>query len=95
MSRRREIKQHLHSLQEISSIMDSMKMLALLEPRKLGRLLPAQQQVVNSVKAVAADFHHFYPPHQPLAQDSRHIYLLMGSERGFCGDVNEMELHRA
>lgn len=72
--------------------MDSMKMLALLETRKLGRLLPAQQQVVDSIKAVAADFHHFYPPRQPLAQDSRHIYLLMGSQRGFCGDFNETVL---
>jgi F-type H+-transporting ATPase subunit gamma len=88
MTRRREVERHRHSLGEIRDIMNSMKTLAYLETRKLGRFLSAQQAVVKNVEDAAADFLAFYPETLPPAGDTTPVYLLIGSERGFCGDFN-------
>jgi F-type H+-transporting ATPase subunit gamma len=88
MTRRREIERHRHSLGEIREIMSSMKTLAYLETRKLDRFLAAQQAVVDNVEQVAADFLSFYPETLPESEHSMPVYLLIGSERGFCGDYN-------
>lgn len=89
MTARRELERQLKSLQDIRSIMGSMKTLALLETRKLTRRLAAQNRVVESIEAVAADLRGFFPFTPSLPDDSPHVYLLFGSERGFCGDFNE------
>lgn len=88
MTRRREVERHRHSLGEIRDIMNSMKTLAYLETRKLGRFLSAQQTVVKNVENAAADFLAFYPDTLPPAGDTTAVFLLIGSERGFCGDFN-------
>ena len=93
MSKRLEAERHLQALDEIRHIMGSMKTLAQLETRKLGRFLATQQQALRNIEAMAADFCSFYAMTPPLAPDARHIYLLLGSERGFCGDFNEAVLH--
>jgi F-type H+-transporting ATPase subunit gamma len=71
--------------------MNSMKNLAFIETRKLERFMRAQRQVVDNIEAAAADFLAFYPcPRQtPGQQMQMQLYILMGSERGFCGDFNE------
>ena len=92
MSKRLEAERHLQALDEIRHIMGSMKTLAQLETRKLGRFLATQQQALRNIEAMAADFCSFYAMTPPLAPDARHIYLLLGSERGFCGDFNEAVL---
>ena len=89
MTARRELERQLKSLRDIRSIMGSMKTLALLETRKLTRRLAAQNRVVESIEAVAADLRGFFPFTPSLPDDSPHVYLLFGSERGFCGDFNE------
>lgn len=90
MSKRHEAERHLQSLDEIRSIMGSMKTLALLETRKLTRFLATQQQVVRNIEAMADDFRSFYSVGHALAPEARNIYLMLGSERGFCGDFNEI-----
>lgn len=89
MTARREIERHLKTLDDIRGIMGSMKTLALLETRKLTRRLAAQNRVVESIEAAASDFRGFFPFTPSLPEDSPHIHLLFGSERGFCGDFNE------
>ena len=72
-----------------------MKTLAYLEIRKLGRFLDAQRAVVAHVEAVAADFLGFHPEVLPPQDGSTQpVCLLLGSERGFCGDFNEALLER-
>jgi F-type H+-transporting ATPase subunit gamma len=98
MSKRHEIEDHLHTLGEISEIMGAMNNLAVLEIHKLTRLLSAQQRVVTSMETVAKDFLAFYPDALPPDQGGRPLYLVIGSERGFCGDYNarllaELEQH--
>lgn len=94
MSRRRSLEEHRHSLGEIQEIMDSMKTLAYMETRKLTRFLDAQQQAVKSVEHAAADLLHFYPDVLPNSENIPTVCLLIGSERGFCGDFNHVLLDR-
>lgn len=92
MTRRRELEQRRHSLGEIREIMNSMKTLAYLETRRLERFLAAQQAVVADVERAAADFLAFHPDTLPRAGDTTLVYLLVGSERGLCGDFNHVLL---
>ncbi|RLA44095.1 MAG: F0F1 ATP synthase subunit gamma [Gammaproteobacteria bacterium] len=104
MSRRRELEQHRHRLNETREIINSMRALAFMETRKLASFLDAQRAVVAHIHTVAEDFFSFYPealpqrtlpqqtsPQQILPQTEKttQVYLLLGSERGFCGDFNE------
>lgn len=91
MSRRREVEAKLQGLAEIGEILGSMKTLALLETRKLARFLESQQRVVAGIEAAAADFAHFHPlaPHVAPREAIPPTFVLIGSERGFCGDFNE------
>jgi F-type H+-transporting ATPase subunit gamma len=94
MSRRRELEAHRRSLGEIREIMNSMKTLAYMETRKLSRFLPAQQRVVDSIEEMAADFLHFHTDMLPVGGDTFPVCLLIGTERGFCGDFNQTLLER-
>jgi len=89
MSRRRTIERHLRALGEIREIMNAMKNLALMETHKLTRRLDTQRRVVASIEAAAADFLSFYPHLPGAVAATREVHLLIGSERGFCGDFNE------
>jgi F-type H+-transporting ATPase subunit gamma len=88
MSKRHDIEAHIRTLGEISEIMGAMTNLAVMEIHKLTRLLSAQQQVVTSMETAAKDFFAFYPEALPLDQGGALLYLVIGSERGFCGDYN-------
>ena len=88
MSRRHEIEAHLRTLGEISEIMGAMNNLAVMEIHTLTRLLSAQQRVVTSMETAAKDFLAFYPDALPPDQGGTPLYLVIGSERGFCGDYN-------
>jgi F-type H+-transporting ATPase subunit gamma len=89
MSKRRDIEGHIRSLGEISDIMGAMKNLAVMETQKLTRLLSAQERVVSTMHAAGTDFLRFYPEALPRRKEGRLLYLVIGSERGFCGDYND------
>ena len=89
MSKRRELEAQIHSLGEIKEIMNAMKNLSLTETHRLSRFLDTQRRVVSSLESAAADFLSFHPHLIPREEESRLVYVLVGSERGFCGDFNE------
>ncbi len=89
MSELDEIQHLLHSLGEIRNIMSAMKNIALMEIRKLTRFTAAQSRVVENIETAAADFLNFYGPMPLPVAPSPLVYILVGSERGFCGDFNE------
>jgi F-type H+-transporting ATPase subunit gamma len=89
MSKRRELEGRLHGLGEIRNILSAMKNLAVMETLKLARFLVDQKRVVTSMESAAADLLFFYPDLLPDAGESHDVCLLLGSERGFCGDFNE------
>lgn len=88
MSLRRELDQHRKSLAEIREIMNSMKTLAYMETRKLSRFIDAQQAVVGGIETAINDLLSHYPEVWSAVPVSTSAYLLVGSERGFCGDFN-------
>jgi F-type H+-transporting ATPase subunit gamma len=90
MSKRREVENHRKQLLEIREIMNSMKNLAYLETRKLSQRLISQQKAVVPIESAAADLIYFYPEIRPIADVLNPIVLIVGSERGFCGDYNEL-----
>lgn len=93
MSRRRELLRQCKKLGEAREIVSSMKSLAFMESRRLDNFLGIQRQVVQTMETAAADFLQFHP--QTLqstdvsGESPRHLFLLLGSERGFCGNFNE------
>lgn len=89
MTRRRDLDAHRATLDEIREIMSSMKSLAYMETRKLADLLDAQHAVVEGIEAMAADFLGFYPETLAGGGKTTDVHVLVGSERGFCGDFNE------
>jgi F-type H+-transporting ATPase subunit gamma len=86
MSRRRELENHRRNLGEIRDIM---KVLAYIEVRKLARFVESQRAVADTMEAVAADFLTFHRETLPKSKDTTDVYLLIGSQRGFCGNFNE------
>ncbi len=89
MSSRRDLEIRLGSLNEIKEIMSAMKNLSLMEVHKLGRFIESQRRVIDSIEAAAADLLQFHRTLFPENVTFRDFYLLVGSERGFCGDFNE------
>ncbi|MDH4224093.1 MAG: F0F1 ATP synthase subunit gamma [Deltaproteobacteria bacterium] len=88
MSARKALEHRLGQFKELNNILSAMKNLSLMELAKLSRFTETQNRVVHTLETVAEDFHSHFPrflppagPHAPL--------LLIGSERGFCGDFNE------
>lgn len=90
MGRRREVQQRLAALDEIDGIMVAMKNLALLETHRLAGFLDTQRRAVANIEAAAADFLDFYPQAEaPGAGPQQELLVVIGSERGLCGDFNE------
>jgi len=89
MSKLRDLEAQIRSLNEIKEIMNAMKNLSLMETHRLERLLDTQRRAVSTIESASADFFFFRPHLTSRAEEFRDVYLLIGSERGFCGDFNE------
>ncbi len=68
--------------------MGSMKTLAYMETRRLARFLASQAIVVEAIEEVAEDFLSFHPDASPSVTQTQPAYIVIGAERGFCGDFN-------
>jgi F-type H+-transporting ATPase subunit gamma len=88
VTRLRQISDQIATLGEIGDILSAMKNLALMELQKLNRFLTMERHAVQTIEAAAADLAASYmdEPPQPTFLD---IALIVGTERGFCGDLNE------
>ena len=89
MSQRRRLEERLAGLCESGEIIRSMKNLAFIEIRKLQRLIEEQREIVERLEVMAEDFLAFYPNTLPAAAASDPVCLVLGTQRGFCGDFNE------
>ncbi len=92
MGKRGAVKERLATLDEIDGIMNAMKNLALLEIHKLESFVATQRRVVTSIELAAQDFLSFHPQIQVHADNLQRIWIIVGSERSFCGDFNEQLL---
>ena len=89
MSQSRNLQQHIKQLKEIHGILHSLKNMAFMEMHKLGKYQQAQNLVVQHIETVAADFLQFHPSLAETETPSPCIIIVVGSERGFCGNFNE------
>ncbi len=88
MSQRHEAEQQLALYGDLGEIMGAMKNLAQVELHRVSRLTLAQQvcrQHVRQAMEVYA-LTHAVPP---LQKEHRQIYIVIGSERGFCASFND------
>lgn len=92
MAGRREIERRLHALGDIDTILGVMKNLAMMEAGKLSRILGAQREMVTSLEETVADFLTWYPQPGPADKKVFEVLLVVGSQRGFCGDFNDLLL---
>jgi F-type H+-transporting ATPase subunit gamma len=89
MSRSRKLQLHIAQIEEIRTILNSMKNLAFIETHKLTRMLAVQGQVVANIEKAAGDFLDFYRYEPESVARTSRMGIVIGSERGFCGDFNE------
>ena len=88
MSARRQIDKRVHGLREVREIMNAMKNLALLESRKVSKSLAVQRETRRHLEHVSASFLSAYP--QPLTPTgTANVIVVLGAERGFCGEYNK------
>jgi len=88
VSRRRAVLDRITTLDEIHGIMGGMKNLAFAESRRLRLDLETQGRVVREVEAAAGEVLKTHPA-PPAPEGLARVWVLLGSERGFCGDFNE------
>jgi F-type H+-transporting ATPase subunit gamma len=88
VTRRRDVERSLAGLREIRSILDAMRNLAVLETRKIARFRAAHGRSLDTLAAAAGEVARFHAP-ALRAERRLAVWILVGAERGFCGDLNE------
>jgi F-type H+-transporting ATPase subunit gamma len=89
MSLSHELRLHITQLEEIRTILNAMKNLAFMEIHKLSRFQSMQGNAVKNIENAGLDFLSFNPELGIYESHEKHIAILVGTERGFCGDFNE------
>lgn len=89
MSQSRALQLHIGHLQDIRSILHSLKNMAMMDVHRLAKCRQAQALVVDHIETVAADFLQFYPGLPKPESGCPTMVIAIGSERGFCGNFNE------
>lgn len=90
MSNRLQMLRHLAALKDIGGIMGAMKNMSLIECHKLASLLEQQHRVLASIEEVGCDLLAHHPEIADRAKaSSAQVLLVIGSQRGFCGDFND------
>ncbi len=88
MSKRHELVRHIASLADIGELLDAMKGLALVESRRIAQFIDAQRAVADIVHTTLAEFLRDHPQFGQTPANSQPVLCLIGTQRGFCGDLN-------
>lgn len=88
MSRRRDVERRLRHLGELREILGSMKSLAFMQAQRLERGRAAREALAASLDRVAAALVAWYPEAVPAPAPGPPAWVVLGAERGFCGDLN-------
>jgi len=71
----------------VRSLLSAMKNIALMELRALAGLVESQRRAMATIERAAADYLDFHPlPGGPAPAGT--VCIVVGSERGFCGEFN-------
>jgi len=92
MSSHRKVQQQIRVFTDLHDVLDAMRNVALLE---IGKLTHAQEHGRLLLEAIdnAAQLAAIYQP-SAVPASSKLLYVVLGSERGFCGDFNARVLAR-
>jgi F-type H+-transporting ATPase subunit gamma len=88
VTRRHQLAGKLAGYREVRAILSAMKNIALMELRALAGLIEHQRRAMGTVERAAADFLCFHAPPGD-ATPAATVCIVIGSERGFCGEFNE------
>lgn len=89
MSRRHTLARRLTALDDIAGIMAAMKGLALMEIHVLGEFMTSQRRLAEGIAHAAADFLAWHPELKPPAEAGAELCVVVGTQQGFCGDIND------
>ena len=93
MTNQRALHQKSQRLADIGQLMTAMKNMAFMETRKLERRVQAQgrmvEQIQQSTELCISHFPEALPHGHSVDNPVPQLWLLIGSERGFCGDFNQ------
>ncbi len=92
MTGRRILMQKIERYADIGGIMTAMRNIALMELQKLGQKLEHEKTLLTLVNRIGADFHNYFTCAPVTFQD---CHIIVGTERGFCGDFNALMLREA
>ncbi len=86
MSSRRQIVAKRDAYGDVRTMLSAMKSIALMELHKLSDQIERQRAALETAERAAADFLAF---HDLPLETGKTICIVIGSERGFCGDFND------
>ncbi|WP_426664350.1 F0F1 ATP synthase subunit gamma [Rhodanobacter aciditrophus] len=89
MARWRELGRHIQALEDIGTILSAMRSLAFIEARRIAEGAARQQEAVSAIRVAIDNVVAHYPGARPGVMPSRDVVVLVGSERGLCGDFDE------
>lgn len=89
MTSLRLVERHVSALRDIRAILNSMKSLAYMKVQKLSHIVPSQRAVSRQINTAATDLIAHFPAVLPPATPSERIIIVLGTERGFCGNHNQ------
>lgn len=87
VSKRRNLRDRIKLFTDLRDVLDAMRTFAIVEIGKLTRTQRQRHHLLEELRA-AANRTEAYQPAAP-EHATRHLYVVLGSERGFCGDFNE------
>lgn len=95
MPRWRELRRRIGALDEIGQILGAVRSLAFTELRQLADGEPRQHATAAAIQTAIEDLAAHFPDALPERAPDADILIVLGSERGFCGDFNEVAARAA
>lgn len=90
MSKLAHLKEHLHALEDINNIMRAMNNHALLQINKMSKYISTHEKSIKTIRDAGNDFFSYYSSYLGVPEKALTIIcILIGSERGFCGNFND------
>jgi len=89
MAQWRELGRHIQALGDIGTILSAMRSLAFIEARRIAEGAQRQQETVAAIRVAIDNLADHYPRSRPRIMPARDVRVLIGSERGLCGDFDE------
>jgi F-type H+-transporting ATPase subunit gamma len=89
VSEKRKLRAQIRGQRDLRHVVEAMQNLALAEIARLTRTAQARRTLLDNLDDIAKELVSFYPPLFVNDTSCPTLYILIGSERGLCGDLNE------